>query len=128
MRLGRPDEAVEHVNRELPDLEKADLWIWLPELHRILGDVMLAADSGAIDAVRQVHRRAAALADQQRVPMLGLRIALSQARLVARLNAFQEAADMVRSALKQIPERDDSADFLEAERFVAAMAEKVHPR
>jgi predicted ATPase len=121
IRIGRPDRAVESVTRELPVLESLDLWIWMPELYRVLGEAVIAADANASDEAHRRFAQAAALAKRQHVPMLGLRIAQSQARLNRALGAGGEAANLVRSALDLIPEPDDSPDLREAERLLDAM-------
>ena len=85
MQVGRADEAVARIIRELPDLEASNRWFWMPELYRMLGEAIIAADVGAVDDARRRFAQAAALAKHQQVPMLSLRIALSQACLARRL-------------------------------------------
>ena len=81
IKVGRADEAVARIMQELPDLEASDLWIWMPELYRVLGEAILAAELRCSRCGAQRFVQAAALTAEQQVPMLGLRVALSQARL-----------------------------------------------
>jgi predicted ATPase len=118
IQVGRADEAVARIASELPSLDKPELQIWMPELYRMLGEAILRADIGAAEEARRRFEQAATLADQQQAPMLGLRIAMSQARLVRRLGDV-DAADMVRQALARIPEPDSSVDIGEVARFLA---------
>jgi predicted ATPase len=118
LRVGRADEAVARLTQELPGLEAAALWIWMPELYRMLGEAILTADPGAPDAAERRFGQAAALAASQEVPMLALTIALSRARLRARHEGAHAAAPIVVAALQGIPEPDDSAHFADAARFL----------
>ena len=54
------------------------------------------------------------MAATQGVPMLGLRIALSEAQLDRRLGAPDTAARRLGLALSSMPENDGSADLLAA--------------
>ena len=110
IKVGRADEAVARIMQELPDLEASDLWIWMPELYRVLGEAILAAGLRCSRCGAQAVRAAAALTAEQQVPMLGLRVALSQARLGARLGDPSVFAS-VHAALEQISEREPSSDI-----------------
>ena len=81
--LDSSDEAVDRISRELPDFEKSQLRIWIPELVRELGDAILRADPPPPNRRGSRYREAADLAHSQGVPMLGLRVAMSQAQLDA---------------------------------------------
>lgn len=117
-RLDRPDEAVERIRRERQDFEDCSLRIWVPELLRVLGDAMLAAEPNSIVPARQTFAEAAELASSQGAVMLGLRIAMSEARLDERLEDHGAATHRLAAALKAIPEPDDSADMKEARRLM----------
>jgi len=121
MRVGRADQAVESITRELATLQSSDLWIWMPELYRVLGEAVFAADPTAFDEARRRFSQAAALAERQAVPMLSLRAALSLARLDTALQTGGEAASAVRAALDRISEPDDSPDILEAHEFLRGL-------
>ena len=59
------------------------------------------------------------MAEAQGVPMLGLRTAMSEARLGFRLGTATQAASRVRSALSKIVEPDGSLDLLDAGKLLA---------
>ena len=65
------------------------------------------------------------MADAQGIPMLGLRTAVSEARLDLRLGALDRAAIRLRSALSKIVEPDGSADLLDAEKLLAGAEAKL---
>jgi predicted ATPase len=112
--LGRADEAVERITREMPEFVSSQLLVWMPELRRALGDATLAADPSAIDKARHHFAEARELASCQQVAMLELRIAVSEARLDARLGETGRAADRLTSMLNCISENDGSRDIAEA--------------
>jgi class 3 adenylate cyclase/predicted ATPase len=129
MHMGRPEDAIQRIECERPTLDKSNLWIWMPELLRTLGEATLAANPKAKKDAYRLFEEAAALSQKQGVPMLGLRIALSKARLDMESGRSKIAVDSVLSAIQQIPERDGSADFVEAYRFIERAREdgKTHP-
>jgi hypothetical protein len=109
--VGKPEEAVERIARERPEFDRIRLRVWIPELIRAQGEAMLAADPAS---VTQARAEAAELAETQGVPMLGLRIAVSEARLNQRLGALETAAGGLDRALGRMVEDDGSADLLVA--------------
>jgi predicted ATPase len=115
--MGKPDLAVERILRELPDFEACQLRIWMPELLRVLGEAMLAADPGSVEEARRRFEQARTLAEAQQVPMLQLRIASSEARLLQRLDATDEAAMRLDSALALVREDDGSWDLTDARKL-----------
>jgi len=121
--IGKPDLAVARILHELPDFEVCQLRIWMPELLRVLGEAVLAADPGSVEKARGRFEQARVLADAQRVPMLGLRIARSEARLLQRLGAPDEALTRLDSALARIAEDDMSCDMVEARELRRCLAE-----
>jgi predicted ATPase len=118
IQVGRADEAVMRITSDLPNLERPELQIWMPELYRMLGEAIIAADAGAANEAQRRFAQAASLADHQQVPMLGLRVALSQARLARRLGDG-DLVGTVREALARIPEPEASVDIADVERFLA---------
>ena len=65
------------------------------------------------------------MASAQRVPMLDLRIAMSEARPGLRFGGADKAAGRLRSALSIIAEPDSSADLVDAEKLFAEAEEKL---
>jgi predicted ATPase len=115
IKLGRPEEAVHRINLDRPSLEASKIWIWYPELLRVLGEATLAADPRRVDDVRQLYKTAADLADEQNAHMLGLRIALSRARLGIADDSSDMTSNLLISALRRIPEADASCEVDEAQ-------------
>ncbi len=125
IRAGRPEQALEEMLKELPGLESSDLWIWMPDLYRMIGDTLLAANANETDQAEAYYRRAADLVREQDVPMLGLRVAMSHARLDAGRGLHDDAIHRLNEALLAVPERDGSADFIAAARLLDEFHERA---
>ena len=121
MAAGQPDRAVEQLIRERSAFEQNGFGIWLPELLRITGEAVLAADPVSVARARSIFAEATELARTQGAPMLELRIAMSEARLAIRLDDPQAATLRLRTALGAIAEDDRSVDLLDAERLVGGI-------
>ena len=91
-RAGRPERAIEELQRDRKTFEQVGLNFWMPEVMRMLAEVMLHADPASVSSAEAMLRDAADLADKQGVAMLGLRIAVTAARLEARLGDVEQAA------------------------------------
>ena len=126
-RAGRPEKAVEELQRELRTLREIGLQFWMPEVLRVLAEVMVHADPASIDAAREVLRELAALAERQGVHMLGLRTALTTGRLAARDGDPGHCGRQVAAALARVAEDDGSAEIAEARAFVVACASGADP-
>jgi predicted ATPase len=122
---GQPDKALENLLRERPQFDRSGQRIWLPEMLRMTGEMTLAADFGAASKAMTYFSEAAEMADAQGAPMLGLRIAMSAARLDLRLGTVDRAAIRVTSALGKVVEPDGSADVLDAKRLLAEAEMKL---
>jgi predicted ATPase len=101
--LGRQDEAVERIEQALPEFARVGLWMWIPELLRVQADAMLAATPGVIAPASARLAEAARIADLQHTPMLGLRIAVSAARLDLRVGQPERAERRLLAALRAMP-------------------------
>ena len=117
MAVGQPERAIEILLRERSAFERNGFQVWLPELVRVTGEAMLAADPTAVPQARQKFAEAAEIARTQNVPMLDLRIAVSETRLGLRLGE-PDTASRLRAALDAIVENDRSADIIEAEQLL----------
>jgi class 3 adenylate cyclase len=113
--VGKPGEAAERIARERPEFDRIRLRVWIPELLRAQGEAILAADPASLTQARTLFVEAAELAEMQGVPMLGLRIAVSEARLDQRLGALDEAARRLDDALRRPIENDGSTDLVAAQ-------------
>ena len=68
-------------------------------------EAILAADPASVEEARSLLAEAPELAETQGVPMLGLRIAASEARLDQRLDAWGEVARRLDLALRRMVEK-----------------------
>ncbi len=122
---GQPEKALEHLLRERAEFDRSGLRIWVPEVLRMTGDMILAADPGSTSGAQSFYSEAAAMAEAQGAPMLVLRTAVSEARLSLRLGAIESAATRVRSAFDKIIESDGSTDHVEAQKLLAEIEAKL---
>ncbi len=111
---GQAGQAAEMLRRERVAFAERGFGFWMPELVRVLADVTLAADPGAVDEAAAILREAEILAEEQGVPMLGLRIATTTARLELREDGTQRAAERLRLALARVGEDDAGLDIAAA--------------
>jgi class 3 adenylate cyclase/predicted ATPase len=117
-RAGRPEQAVEMLQRERTVFDELNLRFWMPEVVRLLAEVMLQADPASIAPAHALLREAADLADAQGVVRLGLRIAVTTAQLEMRLGDEEGAKRRVAEALSLIAEDDGSPEFADARAFI----------
>jgi len=122
---GQPDKALEHLLRGRAEFDRSGLRIWVPEVLRMTGEMVLAADPGQATRAQTYFAEASAMAEAQRAPMLVLRAAISEARLDLRLGTIDKAASRLRSALQKIVEPDDSTDYIEAQDLLAVADAKL---
>jgi ATP/maltotriose-dependent transcriptional regulator MalT len=115
---GQAGQAADMLRRERVAFAERGFGFWMPELVRVLADVTLAADPGAVDEAAAILQEAEQLAHVQGVPMLGLRIATTAARLELREDGTRRAAERLRLALARI-EEDDAGPDLAAARALA---------
>ena len=111
---GQAEQAVEMLLRERLAFAERGFGFWMPELVRVLADVTLAADPRATDEAAAILQEAERLAEAQDVPMLGLRIATTAARLELREGGARRAAERLRLALARVGEDDDGPDIAAA--------------
>jgi predicted ATPase len=123
---GQAEKAVEDLLRERSQFDRSGLRIWLPEVLRMTGEMVLVTEPRSVERALKAFAEAADMAIAQRVPMLGLRIAMSEGRLAMRLGAADKAASHLRSALSTIVEPDSSADLLDAETLLAEAEAKLY--
>ncbi len=118
---GQAGQAVDMLRRERLAFAERGFGFWMPELVRVLAEVTLAADATALDDAAAILLEAEQLALAQEVPMLGLRIATTAARLGFDAGARQQAAERLHAALARLGEHDDGPDLVAAR----ALAERV---
>ena len=102
---GQADKAVEDLLRERPQFDRSGLRIWLPEVLRMTGEMIFSPILVQWRPALKAFAEATDMASAQRVPMLDLRIAMSEARLGLRSGALtrQPAASGRPLALSRSP-------------------------
>ena len=111
---GQSDKAIDLLAEARREFEQLGLAVWMPELLRVHAAIMLEADPGSTSAVASILAEAGNLAAMQQAHMLGLRIAMTGARLDLRQGGAEQAARRLTTALAQVHEDDGSLDLLEA--------------
>jgi class 3 adenylate cyclase/predicted ATPase len=117
---GQAEQAAEMLRRERMAFAERGFGFWMPELVRVLADVTLAANPQATNEAASILQEAERLAQGQDVPMLGLRIATTAARLALQEDGTRPAGERLRLALARIGE-DDAGPDLTAARALAGI-------
>ena len=113
-RTGQYDRAVEALEQARVQFASLGLRFWMPEVLRLLADLMLRADAASTARAEMLLVDAAALADAQKVPMLGLRIAVTVAQVAVRLEYPELGMNRLDAALARVVEADDCPDLVAA--------------
>jgi hypothetical protein len=100
----------------------------MPELLRVQGETILKADPTSVTQARELFGEAAAMIREQDVAMLGLRLAVSEARLDRQEGNGAQAVARLMHALDIIDAADDCLDVTEARDLLAATADPVSGR
>ena len=122
---GQPDKAIELLEESRKEFEHLSLAVWMPELLRVQAAIMLQANSGSTGAAASILAEANHLAASQQAHMLGLRIAMTEARLDLRLGGAEQAARRLAMALALVREDDGSLDLLEARALQRRVLERL---
>jgi predicted ATPase len=119
-RAGRPEQAVNMLQRERRIFDKLNLRFWMPEVLRLLAEVTLQADRAGISQAQTLLREAEDLAVTQGAVRLELRIAVTAAQLGLWLDDEGHARRRIAKALARIAEDDGSPELANARSLVAA--------
>jgi predicted ATPase len=120
---GEPEHALEELRRAIVRFEEIGLRAWLPEVLRLTAEATLLADATSRDAAHALLSDAARTAAEQEAPMLGLRIAVSRARLALREGDRIGARTILVPAISAIEEPEGSEDVAAA----CALLSKIRP-
>jgi len=127
LRAGRVDAAGERLAEARDRVEKTGERWWEAELHRLQGEVLLAAaevgdrDGDSSDRVEACFRSALEIARRQQARSLELRAALSLSRLWSR-SRRDEARRLLGGVLETFSEGHDTADLRAASEQLAQLA------
>ena len=119
---GRESEALAVLNRTLEEAIEPDAGLYLPELHRLRGELMLRLDPASRNAALSTIDAAVALATKMGARALALRAATSRVRIAdARLNADDPAATQLRQIYDGFSEGFDGPDLKEAKALLNSL-------
>ncbi len=111
---GRPDEAVAHLHEAYRAFAATGLKAMVPDMLRLLAEATIASNPKDELSARAWLTEAARMAEEQGAHFLGLRAALSLARLDLRRGATPEVAASLARALGAVEEDDRTAESTEA--------------
>ena len=121
LRAGRPREglaAVAEAQRFIA--EKGERW-YEPELHRLRGELTLAAGGARREAARRAFEAAISSAGECGARSLGLRAAVRLARLDAEAGERRRARDLLASVYAGFSEGFDAPDLIQAKEVLDAL-------
>ncbi len=125
MAADQPERAIDELLRARAQFDEVGLRVWLPEVLRTTAEAMLAADPASAAPALALLDEAGRIAAEQEVPMLGLRVAASHARLLIRNDALDAAAQMLAPALGKIESADGGTDVIAARALLTELRERL---
>ncbi|HUZ72306.1 MAG TPA: AAA family ATPase [Stellaceae bacterium] len=120
-RAGRVAAAQGLIDEALVEAQTSQVGMYLPELWRLRGVLLLQADAAQAPEARRCLERAAALAESQGARMLQLRATMSLARLLADDGDGGAAARLLRPLYAQFTDGFEAPDLAAAARLLAAL-------
>jgi class 3 adenylate cyclase/predicted ATPase len=124
LRQDKAARAVAELQAARDEFARMGLQATLPELLRVLGEATLAADPGASHAAMALFVESAARGQAQGAAMLGLRTAVSAARLHLRLGTAEIGLAALVRAIAAVQEHDDGADLRAAAAMLALLRQR----
>ena len=118
LRCRQPAEGLGTVVVGLERAERIGSWFYVPELHRLRGELLLAGDPNAGAEAEAAFRQAIDVAGRQSAKSWELRAAMSLARLLSRRGDREEARRTLAQVLGWFVEGFDTADLRDAERLL----------
>jgi predicted ATPase len=112
--VGRVEDAVVIVDKELARIERTGARKEAAELYRLKGRAILGRDSSAIAEPENFYRKAIAIAKSQSAKWWELRATTSLARLMRDTNRLDEARMMLADIYNWFTEGFDTADLKDA--------------
>jgi predicted ATPase len=122
---GHSDIAIDELGQALREFDRLELQSWRSEVLRMLGESILAADPSATERAETLFGEACDIAQRQGVAMLGLRAAVSFARLDLRLDRAPTAERRLVAAIAAISEDDDGPDLRDARSLSGQISERL---
>ncbi len=118
---GDPAAALSTLDDALLQVNEIAGRAWEAELHRLRGDVALAARPDALDEAAASYRNAIAVAQRQNARSFELRAATGAARLLQRRGRKAEALGLLAPAYGWFTEGHDTADLRAAKALLDAL-------
>jgi hypothetical protein len=122
---GSPELAIHELVQALPEFERIGLHVWHSEVLRTYGDMILAAAPEEAERAERLYAEAARISGEQQTAMLGLRVAVSQARLYRRQDRLASAERLLAKAIRGITEHDGSTDLMMARALLRELRDKL---
>jgi predicted ATPase len=124
---GEPDRALAELVAACTEFERIGLYHWMPEVWRLIGDLMLQVNPNAIVGAARAYAKARRLADQQGAHRLALRAALATARL-ALSKGWRSAAPRLAVARERVMDVEPEAtDLRDAEALTSLLGQPRTP-
>ena len=119
---GNTDEAVTALEAAVVHFERTGDVLWEPEVHRLMGDLLLRRNPGAPDRAEVSYRRAIERARSQEAKSWELRAAASLARLWRDQGKPAEARELLAPVYGWFTEGFDTADLKDAKVLLDELA------
>jgi class 3 adenylate cyclase/predicted ATPase len=119
---GNADEALTALAATVAHFECTGDAVWQPEVHRLMGDLLLRRNPSAPDQAEASYRRAIERAHSQEAKSWELRAATSLARLWRDQGRHSEARDLLAPIYGWFTEGFDTADLKDAKALLAELA------
>jgi len=121
-KCGRVDEGLRTVEETLATMAEMGERIWLSELHRLKGELLLVRTPSDHAAAEGAFREALAIARQQGAQAWELRAATSLGRLLGRRGRRDEARQILGEVYGRFTEGLDTANLAEARALLAELS------
>ena len=125
LRSGKIDEGILAIDRAFQRLTQNQERHWEAELHRLRGELYLAAQKGYGQAEKSI-RTALSIATRQGARSLKLRAAVSLVRLHQRRDQRVEARTLLAGILSEYEEGFDTTDVTHARRVLQALCQETY--
>jgi class 3 adenylate cyclase/predicted ATPase len=112
--LSQIDEAQHHIDQAMSTIEATDESVWMPEVHRLAGEIALLSPRADAAEAQTHFGRALAVARKQQAKSWELRAAMSLARLWRSQGQPQQARDLLAPVYGWFTEGFDTLDLKEA--------------
>jgi predicted ATPase len=121
-RIGELEPALALANRALANIEAKGLRAFLPEAHRVRGEILLKRGPADPASAEQSFHSAIAVAREQGSRSFGLRAALSLAKLLQSMGRPVEAHDVLARALEGFSPTPEMPQIAEAQGLLSRRA------